>query len=101
MQTIEIFIIDSIFPAIFLTIAGYFIYALLSSKNKYPKYCQGQTVLGQNYKTKNGDYVPCQVTRVITVWHSRTKFDHMYECKVMDANIALELNEERVKPYVI
>lgn len=73
---------------------AYNAYVMITGTRSRPKYRKDQEVLGQNYKTKNGDYVRCRITSVTTAWHSPIQYEHLYECRVTDANIMLELNEE-------
>lgn len=100
MQAIIIFFLDSIVPVSILGIIALTIYSAAADERKRPQYWPDQEVLGQNYKTRNGDYVKCKITGVTTIWRSATKWEHQYDCQVLDANITLVLNEDRVKPVI-
>jgi len=97
MDSITIFFFDHLVGGFVLVLAALSVYTMITGKRSRPKYRLNQRVLGQNYKTKNGDYVPCKVIRVFTEY-SETGFEHYYELKVLDQNIVLQVTEDRLKP---
>lgn len=98
MGAITFFIIDYL-PLIIMAAALIYCLVIKLRLQKRPQYWPDQEVLGQNYRTRNGDFERCRVNSVRTVWLDATTWYHLYECEVIgEKKIALELREDRIKP---
>lgn len=75
------------------------IIAAIKGKKAYPRYRHDARVLGQNYKTAGGKYVPCKIARIYTEYYPTGKFDHYYEVEILDKKDILVLSEDRLKPW--
>lgn len=96
MDNFIIIIIESLFPVAIIAFLAFVIMAAWPKSNR-PKFLPGQDVLGQNYISKAGDYVPCKITRAYTEWRADRGFVHLYECEPAGQKNTLTLSEDRIK----